>query len=132
VEMLSQIAERERERICVTLWEFCRALNGLLINNSVFLVRERTIATERPPLEGKVSANFCGYKGVPWGQRGGSLWPYSRLSIPEPLLFLSSSSSVVLTRLSGPRSRPTTSQKNVVAPGNRTRTSGSVGRDSDH
>jgi hypothetical protein len=36
---------------------------------------------------------------------------YSRLSRPEPLLFLSSSSSVVLTRLSGLRSRPTTSQK---------------------
>jgi hypothetical protein len=29
----------------------------------------------------------------------------------EPLLFLPSSSSIVLTRLSGPRSRPTTSQK---------------------
>jgi hypothetical protein len=30
---------------------------------------------------------------------------------PEPLLFHSSSSSVILTRLSGPRSRPTTSQE---------------------
>jgi hypothetical protein len=30
---------------------------------------------------------------------------------PEPLLFHSSSSSVILTRLCGPRSRPTTSQK---------------------
>jgi hypothetical protein len=30
---------------------------------------------------------------------------------PEPLLFHSSRSSVILTRLSGPRSRPTTSQK---------------------
>jgi hypothetical protein len=35
-----------------------------------------------------------------------SLWSYSQISRPEPLLFLSSSSSVVLTRLSGPRSRP--------------------------
>jgi hypothetical protein len=35
----------------------------------------------------------------------------------EALRFLSSSSSVVLTRLSGPRSRPTTSQKNLLAPG---------------
>jgi hypothetical protein len=43
------------------------------------------------------------------GQGGGSLRPYSRLSRPEPLPFLSSSSSIVLTRLSGPRSRPTTS-----------------------
>jgi hypothetical protein len=68
-------------------------------------------AAERPPLLGEVSANFfLGYR-VPLGQRDGSLMSYSRFSRPEPLLFLSSSSSVVLTRLSGPRSRPTTSQK---------------------
>jgi hypothetical protein len=29
-------------------------------NNSVALVRDRTIPTERPPLVGEVSANFCG------------------------------------------------------------------------
>jgi hypothetical protein len=57
----------------------------------------------------KNSANFRGWR-VPRGQRDGSLRRYSRLSRPEPLLFLSSSSSVVITRLSGPRSRPT-SQK---------------------
>jgi hypothetical protein len=28
--------------------------------NSVALVRERTVPTERPPLVGEVSANFCG------------------------------------------------------------------------
>jgi hypothetical protein len=28
-------------------------------NNSVALVRERTIPTERPPLLGEASANFC-------------------------------------------------------------------------
>jgi hypothetical protein len=28
--------------------------------NSMALVRERTIPTERPPLVGEVSANFCG------------------------------------------------------------------------
>jgi hypothetical protein len=50
-------------------------------------------------------------RGVPRGQRDGSLRPYSRVSRPEPLLFLPSSSSVLLTRLSGPRSRPTTSQE---------------------
>jgi hypothetical protein len=33
--------------------------------------------------------------------------PYSRFSRPEPPLFLPSSSSIVLTRLCGPRSRPT-------------------------
>jgi hypothetical protein len=29
-------------------------------SNSVALVRERTLLTERPPLVGEVSANFCG------------------------------------------------------------------------
>jgi hypothetical protein len=73
------------------------------------LVREPTIPTERPPLLGEVSANFwdtgCHVVSVT------SLRPYSRISRPEPLLFLPSSYSFVLTRLSGPRSRPTTSQK---------------------
>jgi hypothetical protein len=36
--------------------------------------------------------------------------PYGRFSRPEPLLFLPSSSSFDLTRLRGPRSRPSTSQ----------------------
>jgi hypothetical protein len=27
-------------------------------------VRKRTIPTERPPLGGKVSTNFCGYRDV--------------------------------------------------------------------
>jgi hypothetical protein len=30
--------------------------------NSVFLVRKRTIPTERPPLVGEVSANFSGWR----------------------------------------------------------------------
>ena len=34
--------------------------------NSVALVRERTIPTERPPPVDEVSANFCGYRGVTW------------------------------------------------------------------
>jgi hypothetical protein len=54
---------------------------------------------------------------VPHGQRDGSLWPCSRISRSELLLFLPSSSSVVFTRLSGPCSRPTTSQKNLLVPG---------------
>jgi hypothetical protein len=45
------------------------------------------------------------------GQRNLSPRPYSRFYRPEPLLFLPSSSSIVLTSLSGARSRPTTSQK---------------------
>jgi hypothetical protein len=47
-------------------------------------------------------------RGWPRGQRDGFLRPYSRFSRQEPLLFLSSSSSIEFTRLSGPRSRPTT------------------------
>jgi hypothetical protein len=35
-------------------------LNPKLKLNSVALVRERTIPTERPPPGGEVSANFCG------------------------------------------------------------------------
>jgi hypothetical protein len=45
---------------------------------------------------------------VPRGQRDGYLREYSRFSRQESLLFLSSSSSIVLTRLSGPRSISTT------------------------
>jgi hypothetical protein len=78
--------------------------------NSVAWVRERTIPTGRPPLVGEVSAIFWA-KRVPRGQLDGSLRQHSRLSRPEPLFFLSSSSSIVLTRLSGPRFRPTTPQK---------------------
>jgi hypothetical protein len=37
--------------------DFCSSINN---NNSVSLVRERTIPTERPPLVGKASANFWG------------------------------------------------------------------------
>jgi hypothetical protein len=48
---------------------------------------------------------------VPRGQPDGSLRPYSRLFRLEPPLFLPSSSSIVLTRPSEPRSRPATSQK---------------------
>ena len=39
---------------------------GALKLNSVALVRERTIPTERPPPVGEVSANFCGWRGVTW------------------------------------------------------------------
>ena len=79
--------------------------------NSVALVREQTIPTERPPPVGEVSANFCGQRGVTW----------SAQRIPTAVLisvlqtgaatFYSSSSSIDLTRLSGPRYRPTTTQK---------------------
>jgi hypothetical protein len=65
------------------------------------------------------------------GQRDGSLRAYSRFSRPGPLHFLSSSSSIVFTRLSGPRSRLILLRKSGSA-GNRSRTSGSVAKNSDH
>jgi hypothetical protein len=68
---------------------------------------------------------------VPRGQRDGSLRPCSRISRSEPLLFLSSSSSIAFTRLSGPVSDPVLLRKSGRA-GNRARTSGSVARNSDH
>jgi hypothetical protein len=74
--------------------------------NSVALVRKRTTPTERPPLVGEVSANFC----VVSATDQHSVFNLGVLD-PETLLFHSSSSSVILTRLSGPRSRHTTSQK---------------------
>jgi hypothetical protein len=52
---------------------------------------------------------FAG-RGALHGQHNGSPRPLISVSRPEPLLF-HSSSSVILTRLSGPCSRPPTSQK---------------------
>jgi hypothetical protein len=68
---------------------------------------------------------------VPRGQRDGSLRPYSWLSRLEPLLFLPSSSSIVLTKLSGPVPVPLILIKYGSAE-NRTRTSGSIARNSDY
>jgi hypothetical protein len=70
---------------------------------------------------------------MPRGQRDGSLRPYSRFSRQEPLLFYQSSSAVVLTRLSAPRSRTTTFFFYFSGgAGNRIRASGSVAKNSDH
>jgi hypothetical protein len=43
--------------IAVDVREVCVSVDLL---NSMALVRERTIPTERPPPVGEVSANFCG------------------------------------------------------------------------
>jgi hypothetical protein len=91
----------------------------IILNVLVFLtlktaklccLSQRANYTERPLIVGEDSANFCG-KSVSRGQRDGSLLLYSRFSGPGPLIFLFSSSSAVLTRLSGPCFRPVTSQK---------------------
>jgi hypothetical protein len=71
---------------------------------SMALVRKRTIPTERPLLVGEVSANFLRTKGVTWPAQ----WIPTAVNLDflDPEQF-----SVILTRLSGPHSRPTTSQK---------------------
>jgi hypothetical protein len=96
----------------LTLWRLVDKLSVFtsLYAHSVALVCERTIPNEPPPLVGEVTANFYGQR-VPCGQGDWSLRTYSWISRPEPLLYIPSSSSVVLTRLSGPRPRPTASQK---------------------
>jgi hypothetical protein len=92
--------------------------------NSLVWVRERTMPSGRP-LSAKLVPTFADRRCH------GFLCPYSRLPREVPLVFLSSSSSIVLTRLSGPRCRPNTSQKSGSA-GNRTLTSRPVARNSDH
>jgi len=42
-----------------SVWKVVHA-NDTLKQNSVALVRTRTVPTERPPPVGEVSANFCG------------------------------------------------------------------------
>jgi hypothetical protein len=74
------------------------------------LVHKETIPNKRHPLVGEVSANLQ-TEGVAWSaQRIPMVINLSFLDL-EPLLFDSSSSSVILTSLSRPHSRPITSQK---------------------
>jgi hypothetical protein len=93
-----------------TLKRQCYFLAMKQTTNSVVLVRERTTSAE---------PTFCGWR-VLRGQHKRSLQPYSPFSRPEPLLFLPSSSSIVLTRLSGPGSRSLHLRKSGTAR-NRTR-----------
>jgi hypothetical protein len=92
--------------------------------NNVDWVHERTKLTEGLPLVDEVSANFLWIEDAKW-----SVWPiptaalsafyigatnlrpHYQLSRSGPLIFLPNASSIVLTNLSGPRSRPTTSQE---------------------
>jgi hypothetical protein len=65
------------------------------------------------------------------GQRGGSPTAIN-LSLPEPLLFFQVAPHLSSQGPSGPRSRPTATQKNLVAPGIEPGTSGLAARNSDH
>jgi hypothetical protein len=72
-------------------------------------VRVRTIPTEQPPPIGEVMPILAG-RGMLRGQRHDptAVSPFTR---PRAATYLSSSSSIYLTRLSGHRSRPTATQK---------------------
>jgi hypothetical protein len=86
----------------------------------VVLVRKRTIPTERPPLSCEVSVLTFADRGC---RVVSTTDPHSRIFgfiDPEPLLFHSSSCSLILTRLSGPRPDPLLLTKSDNA-GNRTR-----------
>jgi hypothetical protein len=89
------------------------ALVGLVIveKQYIYIYMYNNLSTQRPSLVGEVSANFMRIEGCRVVSAAYPLRPLSRFSRPEPLLFLPSSSSVVLTRLRGPRSRPTASLK---------------------
>jgi hypothetical protein len=53
------------DRVWIGKWIYWTLTIKLKLN-SVALVRERTIPIERPPLVGKVSANFLRIEGVWW------------------------------------------------------------------
>jgi hypothetical protein len=80
------------QQVCSAVMRY-RSVVKLKKLNSVALVRERTIPTERPPLVDEVSANFCG-KRVSRFLRNGSSRPYSMYSIREQLLFLRSKKTI--------------------------------------
>jgi hypothetical protein len=75
--------------------------------------------TERPPVVGVVSANFFRDRECPVVSVSDSYSCNLDFLDLEPLLFLSSSSSIVLTRLSGDRYRLTSSRKIEVTYGHK-------------
>jgi hypothetical protein len=46
--------------------ELIKIIIIIITNNSMALVRERTISTERPPLVGEISANILQIEGAMW------------------------------------------------------------------
>jgi hypothetical protein len=84
--------------------------------NSVPLVRERTIRPSDRRLSAKWVPTFAD-RGVSHGQRDGSLRPWSRFPRPEQLLFISSSSSIVLNEAEWTPFQTHYFSENVVAQG---------------
>jgi hypothetical protein len=75
------------------------------------VVLKRAIPTERPPLVSEVSANLLRVEGVAWSAQRIPTAVNLGFLDRSCYFFIQSSSSIVLTRLSEPRSRPPTSQK---------------------
>ena len=62
-----KISHTTIRKVFLNLEVNCRPNYELNLNlNSVALVRERTIPTERPPPVGEVSANFLRIEGITW------------------------------------------------------------------
>jgi hypothetical protein len=127
------------KKIKLPIISFMEQINGKNAKkkNTMVWVRERTTPTERPPLVGEVIANFCGLR-VPRGQRNGSLWPYSRFSRQETLLFYRVAPQLYSRGWVDPVPNPLLfsffffSFRKSGSAGNRTRASGSVAKNSDH
>jgi hypothetical protein len=100
--------------------------------NSWPLVRKPTIPTERPLLVGQVCINFCGWRDVAWLLQRIPTDVNIGLLDCARYFFHSSSSSIILSRLSGPHFRTNYFKENLVAPEIEPEIPGSVARNSDH
>jgi hypothetical protein len=105
------IARSTFRRVRMKVPNICRTNSALYIKETPWPKSARELYR---PSDSRLSAKLVptfADRGMSRGQLKRFLRSQSRFSRPEPLLFLPGSSSVVLTRLSGPRSRPTTSQE---------------------
>jgi hypothetical protein len=101
-----------------------------LTNTSVALARERTIPTERPPLVSEVSVNFRGLR-VSLGQRNGSPLSYSLFLYRSSCYFFRVAYQLYSRGWVDPVPYPLLLRKSGSGE-NRSRTFGSVDKNSDH
>jgi hypothetical protein len=92
--------------------------------------REIIVQIELPPLVGEDSANFCGYR-APRDQRDGFLRPYSLFSRPDRYIFFQAALQLYSQSWLDPEPHSPLLSKSCSSV-NRTRTSGSVARNSDY
>jgi hypothetical protein len=99
--------------------------------NSVAWVRERSIPTERPPLVGEVNANFCGQR-VSRGQRNGSPRRIVGFLDRNRYYFFQVAPQLYTRGWVDPVPDQRQLLRKSGSHGNRTQTSWSVARNSDH